>query len=422
MAKQEASMLAIDGGDPYRKAPFPSRTPFDDREVELVTEAIRSQNLFFPSGDKVLKFEEGFAELYGAKYAVASTSGTAAIHTAIGAIDPEPGDEIITSPLTDLGSIVPIIYQNTIPIFADVDSTYNMDPVDVENKITSRTKAILVVHLCGNPCDMDAMVDIAARHGLWLIEDCSQAHLTRYKGRLLGTIGDIGCFSLQQSKHLTTGEGGMTISSDDRLAERLKLFVDKGWLRWRREFRETMHLRPREYLFLAPCYRMTELQGAVGLAQLEKVKHVVERRRQLGEYLTQLLQEIEGVIPAPVTPGGEHTYWNYVIRQTEFSSQFAEALSAEGIPAGVWIGKPVYLINAALRDKKTFGTSGHPFNGCHGGRKIEYKEGLCPRAERIMKQAAAFWFNINWSEQDIRDVAGAVRKVMDGLRAKVVPA
>jgi perosamine synthetase len=419
MVHAKSTKLAIDGGEPYRTKPFPERTPFDEREIELVTEAIRSQNLFWPQGDKVFKFEESFAELYGTKYAVASSSGTAAIHVAIGAINPEPGDEIITAPLTDLGSIVPIIYQGLIPVFADVDDTYNMDPADVERKITPRTKAILVVHLCGNPCDMDAMVDIAKRHNLWLIEDCAEAHLAEYKGQLVGTIGDIGCFSFQQSKHMTTGDGGMTISNNDSLSQRLKLFVDKGWLRWRPEFHETMHLRPREYLFLAPCYRMTELQGAVGLAQLEKVQNVVKRRTELGDYLTQLLMDIDGIIPAPVTPGATHTYWNYVIRQDDLpAAVFAEALHAEGIPASVWIGQPVYLDDLALKEKKTFGTSGYPFDGSHGGREIEYTEGLCPNAERLMRHMVAFWFNVNWTRDDMRDVAGAVRKVMNGFRVK----
>ena len=186
------STLAIEGGNPVRRAYFPARTPFGEREAELVLEALLSQNLFGPTGTQVKAFEHGFAQLYGMRHAVASTSGTAAIHAAVAAIDPEPGDEIITGPITDLGTILPIIYQTAIPIFADVDATYAMDPADVERKITSRTRAILAVHLFGNPCDMDSLTDVARRHKLPLIEDCSQAHLARYKGRLVGTIGSIG--------------------------------------------------------------------------------------------------------------------------------------------------------------------------------------------------------------------------------------
>ena len=132
-------------------------------------------------------------------YAVASTSGTAAIHVALGALDLNPGAEVITTPITDLGTIIPIIQQNAIPVFGDVDASFNLDPIDLERKITPRTKAIIAVHLFGNPCDMDALIAVARRHRLALIEDCSQAHFAEYRGRLVGTLGDFGCFSFQQS-------------------------------------------------------------------------------------------------------------------------------------------------------------------------------------------------------------------------------
>ncbi|NPV09787.1 MAG: DegT/DnrJ/EryC1/StrS family aminotransferase [Anaerolineae bacterium] len=402
--------LAVDGGSPYRTAEFPRRTPFGDEEVELVTRAIRSQNLFWSGGTMVNEFEKEFAGLYGVRHATASSSGTAAIHVAVGTIDPEPGDEIITGPITDAGSIVPIVYQNAIPIFADINSDYCMDPEDVERKITPRTKAIMAVHLFGNPCDMDAMTDIARRHGIFLIEDCSQAHLTEYKGRLLGTFGDIAAFSLQQSKHMTTGDGGVTITNRDDLAGRMAGFRDKGWARrpgW----------GPRTYLFLAPNYRMTELQGAVGLAQLPKVRAVVERRNQLGDYLTSLIGDLPGLDPAPVTPGGKHSYWLYPLRVKEGTAEeFARALSAEGVPAGAgYIGQPIFLCMEALAGKKTFGASGHPFDGCHGGRQIQYTAGMTPRAEEELQHMVTLSLNENYTRADIEDMAGAIRKVAEGL-------
>ncbi len=253
--------LAIDGGKPVRTEPFPVRAPFGERETELLNQAVRSQNLFCHTGGMVKEFERRFAEHYGVPHAAASSSGTAAVHVALGALDLEPGSEVITAPITDAGTIVPIVYQNAIPVFADVDDGCTMDPRDIERCITDRTRAILVVHLFGNACDMDAVMEIARSRGLFVIEDCSQAHRTRYRGRLLGTIGDVAAFSLQQSKHMTTGDGGMTVTARDDLAQRMTLFSDKGWTRkpgWGR----------RTYAFLAPNYRMTELQGAVGLAQL----------------------------------------------------------------------------------------------------------------------------------------------------------
>jgi perosamine synthetase len=404
-------MLAIDGGTPVRTKPFPSRAPFGDREVELVTAAIRSQSLF--RGPMVKQFEEGFARLYDAQYATASTSGTAAIHVAIGTINPEPGDEIITAPITDGGSVVPIIYQNCIPIFADVDHTYNMDPRDVERKITPRTRAILLIHLFGNPCDMDAMREIANRHGIPIIEDCSQSHLTEYKGRLLGTFGDIACFSLQQSKHMTTGDGGVTITNRDDLERRMRLFRDKGWTTepgWGRK----------SYEFLAPNYRMTELQAAVGLAQLEKVGAAVQRRHELGSLLSDLIREAPGIHPAPVTTGGKHTYWAYSFPVTEGSAdEFAAALKAEGIPAGAhYTVEPIYRCMDALSKKNTFGTSGHPFDGCHGHPPIDYPRGLCPRAEAALDHIVGMTIHEGFTEADIRDIATAVCKVAAGLERK----
>jgi dTDP-4-amino-4,6-dideoxygalactose transaminase len=398
--------LAINGGTAVRATPFPRRTPFGDREIELLTEAVRSQNLFGLGGVKVPAFEKGFAALYGQRHAVASTSGTAAIHVAVGTINPEPLDEIITAPITDLGSVVPIIYQTAIPIFADVDSTYNMDPADVERKITPRTKAIMAVHLFGNPCNMDAMADVARRHNLPLIEDCSQAHRTRYKGRFVGTIGDIGAFSLQQSKHMTTGDGGMTVTNRDEWADRMRLFADKGWTRqpgW----------GPRTYMFLAPNYRMTELQGAVGLAQLEKVDAVVSRRHTLGDLLTAKIAGLDGVQGAPVTPGGEHTYWLYPLRVTRWSAQaFAEALTAEGVPAGAgYIGKPIFLCAEALVHKRTFGASQFPFSALPAERQVDYSESTCPRAQDALDHMVTLSLNENYSEADIADMAAAIAKV-----------
>jgi dTDP-4-amino-4,6-dideoxygalactose transaminase len=403
--------LAVDGGQPYRSAPFPARTPFGEEEVELTAQAIRSQNLFGLGGAMVTEFEGRFAELYGARHAVASTSGTAAIHIAVGALDLEPGDEIITAPITDAGTIVPILYQNLVPVFADIDETYNMDPADVEAKITARTRAILVVHLFGNPCDMERMGDIARRHKLAIIEDCSQAHMTRYKGRLAGTIGDIGCFSLQQSKHMTTGDGGVTISNRDDLAERMELFRDKGWSRkpgW----------GARTYLFLSPNYRMTELQGAVGIAQTKKVAEVVRRRNELGNRVSAGIVGVRGVAPAPVTPGGEPSYWLYALTVADWPAQkFAEAVSAEGVPSGAgYIGEPIFMCMEALAAKTTFGTSHHPLDGCHGGRVLDYGSGMCPRTEEGLRRIVTMGLHEHMSEGDADDMAGAIRKVAEGLR------
>ncbi len=404
------SKLAIYGGEPYRREPFPPRTPFGEEEISLVTEAIRSQNLFGLGGVRVNTLQKEFAQFYGVKHAVASTSGTAAIHIAIGTINPNPGDEIITAPITDGGTIVPIVYQNCIPIFADIDDSYNMDPSDIERKITDRTAAILVVHLFGNACNMDEICDISKHHNIPIIEDVSQAHATKYRGRYLGTYGDISAFSLQQSKYMTTGDGGMTITNRDDWSERMYLFRDKGW-----------NYKPgwgeKSYEFLAPNYRMTELQAAVGIAQIKKVRGIVEKRMELGNHLIELIKDIDGLIPPPITEGSEHGFWAFPLRVNSWDIRlFADALNKEGVSAYAgYINEPIFICMSALANKKTFGNSEHPFDGCHGGRKIDYTRGMCPKTEDVLRHIVITGFNENFTIKDIEDMAGAIRKVCELL-------
>ncbi len=380
------------------------RKPFGAEELRLVYEALRSQHLGGTNGRMVTEFESAFAAAYGVPYAVASSSGTAAIHVALGALDLNPGDEIITAPITDMGTIIPILYQNSIPVFADVDETYSMDPHDVERKITTRTRAIIAVHLFGNPCDMDAMVEIARRHRLALIEDCSQAHLTPYKGKLVGTIGDIGCFSFQQSKPMTTGEGGMTITWNQAYYERMNLFVDKGFARkgW----------GPRSYLFHAPNYRITELVAAVGLAQLDKVQRVVRKRSELGRYMTERLTGLDGAMPAPVTPGADHSYWLYPIRVVDQDPHdLAAALREAKIPSlPGYTGEPIYLCSESLRSKKTYGDSHYPFTIRDPAETYEYGEGLCPNAERLLDQLLCIPWDESWTYQEVDRVVDVLKQ------------
>ncbi len=402
--------LALEGGTPVRTQALPRRQPFGEEEIDLATQALRSQNLFRWGGTFVAELEKRFAEFYGAPGAAACTSGTASLHLAVGAVNPDPGDEIITAPITDLGSVIPILYQGAIPIFADVDpTTGNMDPDDVEAKITGRTRAIMVIHLFGSPAPMDRFVELARKRDLPLIEDASQCHATRYQGRYAGTFGDIGCFSLQQSKHMTCGDGGVTISHDGETVDRMRLFGDKGWAR--------SGEGARGYVIHGLNYRMTELQGAVALAQLKKVRSVVERRMALGDHLNSLLSDLENVKGPPRSADAEHSYWLYPLRLAEHSAErFAEALQAEGIPAGAgYIGKPIYLCAASLRDKETLGSSHWPFDDARS-RKINYMEGMCPRTEQFLKHVVTLSLHEHMTKRDMEDYAEAIRKVAHGLK------
>jgi perosamine synthetase len=409
--------LAIDGGAPVRATPFPGRSPFKLEDAQQVLEALNSQNLFFPSGTKVYEFQRRFAALYGVNHVVTSTSGTSAIHVALGAINPDPGDEIITTPISDMGTVAPIVLCNAIPVFADVEpGTFNLDPDDVERKITGRTRAIIAVHCWGQPANMDRLMAIAAKHNLYVIEDCSQAHLTHYKGRLAGTIGHLGTFSLQASKHLQCGDGGVTITNDDALGNRATPYVDKG-CDWSQDRKTRLR-----YGFIAPCYRMTELQGAVLLSQLDRLEGIVRSRQRLGDLLTEQLQGVPGVPPPERTEGCEHSYWAYPLRVEEqvlgiTAEQFGKAVSAEGIPiGGNWIGKPLYQFEA-LTDQVTYGSSHCPFDCPRSSGQVRYYEGLCPNAELALKQLRVVMLNENYTDSDVASIAAAVRKVAEHYAA-----
>ncbi len=230
--------------------------------------------LFSPKGRFVKQLEADFAKTLGVEHAYACTSGTAAIHVAIAAIDPEPGDEIITTSITDMGALTPILYQGAIPVFADVDPlTCNVTAETIEARLSPKTKAIIVTHLFGSPCDMTEIMELADARGIPVIEDAAQAFGAVHRGRKVGTIGAIGCFSLQQGKHITTGEGGLVVSNDPDLARRAFLFINKAW--------GYGDQKPDHY-FLALNYRMSELQGAVAAAQLPKLDGVVDEQSRNG--------------------------------------------------------------------------------------------------------------------------------------------
>jgi len=407
--------LAIDGGAPVRATPLkaPPREIGEPEFAEL-RRVIEAGVMNRWSGGKLVdEFEEAFARFYGVGTAVGSTSGTAAIHLAVGALNPEPGDEIITAPITDLGTIIPILAQNAIPVFADVDlETFNMDPDDFERRITPRTRAVIPVHLGGNPCDMDRILAIARKHGLMVIEDCSQCYCASYRGKWTGTMGDFGCFSLQQSKHMTTGDGGITVTDNADLGELAKKFGAKGRPLYTAD-------GARHYHSFGFNYNMTELHAAVALAQLGRVKGVCESRTRSGELLTSLIGELPGVHPQRVLEGCHSTYWFYAMRLVEEEAgvsvgRFAECMKAEGIPCGVhYIGKPIFLYDS-LRPKQVYGTSHYPWSLQDPEHAVRYEEGECPNTERALREMITIPLHESYTEGDVRDIAEAVGKVVSG--------
>ncbi|NLN76111.1 MAG: DegT/DnrJ/EryC1/StrS family aminotransferase [Armatimonadetes bacterium] len=407
------SDLAIDGAQRVRSTPLPnvgdiSGRTFGDEEIANLTEVIRSGKLFRFGGKFVEKFEQDFAAMLNVKHAVAVTSGTAAIHTALGALNCDIAKEMITTPITDMGTIAPIMFQNCIPIFADLEPEYfNLLPESIEAQITDKTAAIIVVHLFGQPANMDAILAIGKKYNIPVIEDCCQAYLAQYNGKLVGTMGDIGCFSLQQSKHIASGDGGIIVTNDDELARRARLFADKGWPRGG---------DVRQYVFLGINYRMNELTGAVASAQVGKVDNTVHSRRAVAKAMTEKLASIPGIVVPKVREGCEHSWWLYpfMIDENVFSvspKEFAAAVSAEGVGVGHgYIGQPIYM-GQILQEKATYGKSQCPFSCPHYGKELVYKPEDCPNALEILRRLLILPCNERFTESDIDDIYNAVAKV-----------
>jgi perosamine synthetase len=377
-----------------------------EEEIAAVAEAIRSGTLTSTKGSFVRRLETEFARWLGAKHAYACASGTAAVHLAVAAIDPEPGDEIVTSPITDMGALAPILYQGAIPVFADVDpETCNVTAASVEARLSSRTRAIVVTHLFGNPCDMDPILDLARSRRLPVIEDCAQSFGARYAGRATGTLGRIGTFSLQQGKHITTGEGGIVVTDDAALARRMYLSINKAW--------GYGDPRPDHY-FLALNYRMSELQGAVAVAQLPKLDGVVARRVALAERLSQRLQGIPGITTPRTRPEALHTYWKYCLmvdpERIEGGPQGIAKILKEGEIASAprYIQKPAFQCEL-FQKQRTFGASRWPFSLARP-EAVDYAPARFPGTFTALEQILVLPWNEKYGDEHVEYIASAVRE------------
>ena len=302
-----------------------SKPLLGEEEKKAVLETIDSGQL--AQGQRVRAFEEAFAALCGVRHAIATSSGTSALHTAVLAHGIGPGDEVITTPFTFIASANAALFAGARPVFVDIDErTYNIDPGRIEAAISPRTKAILPVHLFGNPCDMEAIMDIAAKHGLVVIEDACQAHGATVAGRKVGSFGT-GCFSFYPTKNITAAEGGIVTTNDNELADRARLIRSHGQ-------RERYYHEVIGYNF-----RMTEIQAAIGLAQLGKLEQFNAARRAHAQYLTARLK---GVIPPMETPGCTHVYHQYTIRVPLSRDELADHLRERGIATMIYYPVPVH--------------------------------------------------------------------------------
>jgi dTDP-4-amino-4,6-dideoxygalactose transaminase len=410
-ASEETSKLAIDGGPKAVKESPSAGRRWGDREHEQLGKMLQQNSLFYWKGGQTKLFLERFKEVCPVKYAQNCSSGTAAIHIAVAAAGIGLGDEVITSPITDIGTVIGVLYQQAVPVFADLGKgTHNLDVADVERRITPKTKAIIAVHLTGNPCDLDALMALCKKHNLVLIEDCAQAWGSKYRGRPIGTVGHFACFSLQNSKHVTCGDGGVVGTSDERFGPLLQPFGDKGASRTGK----------REFPMFATNYRMSEPQAAVVAAQLTRLEEIASKRARLGRILTENISDLPGIIPHEVHPEDRHVCWFYMFRIVPEAfkcnrSTFTRALLAEGARvSGGYIKVPLY--GEEVFQKHAFFAGRWPVKEM-GLTDMDFTKHKCPNAESMLSDGIRVYIYEYMTEEYIRGVAAAVRKVANHFAA-----
>lgn len=397
--------LALLGGEKAVKTAVQRTRRWGDLERERFNALLQQDTLFYWKGPQTTLALERFKKVCPVKYAHTCSSGTAALHIAVIAAGIGPGDEVITSPITDIGTVIGVIYQQGVPVFADLGaSTYNLDPADVARRITPKTKAIIAVHLCGNPCDLKALKAIADQHKLILIEDCCQAWGAKYHGQPIGTVGHIACWSLQDSKHITTGDGGVVASNDERFGPLLQKSGDKGADR----------IKGGGFHSFATNYRMSEPQAAVLAAQLERLEGVASKRARLGNLLSEKVADIPGILPHQVHPTDRCVYWFYFMRFKKEAfrcnrAEFVKALSAEGVQCSAG------YIKVPLHREPVF--QQHGFFAGHwpvremGLTKMDFTKHHTPEVEAILENGIRFTIHEGMTEDYILGAAEAVRKV-----------
>ena len=407
-----ADKLAILGGNPVRQnKSWPEWPYMDEKVVASVEKTVRSRawcRIDISEGT-VVQFEKEWAALLGAKHSVATGAGTQSLNTCVEALGIGPGDEVITSPYTDMGTIASILCARALPVMVDIDrESFQLDPAIVAKRINENTKALMPIHIMGQPCDMDSILALAKKHNLYVIEDACQAHLGEYRGKKLGTIGDLGCFSHQSSKTIGCGEGGSIVGNNDELMDKCYTVMNHGTSRSGKN--ETIGNK----------MRMNELEGAILVAQLVNAKEHWKRRNENAAYLTSKLKACPGVVPQKLYDGYESGSWYlYTMgyRKEHFNnvsrSVFLKALEAEGVSLSPYIANGLH--NAPWVDH-ILGLK--VYQKMYDPRRLkQYREELpCPVCDKICsEEMLMFWASgpLLGSRSDMDDVVNAIMKVYE---------
>ncbi|MCC6019063.1 MAG: DegT/DnrJ/EryC1/StrS family aminotransferase [Candidatus Verstraetearchaeota archaeon] len=395
---------AIEGGKPIRSKPIMALPELTDEEIEEIVKVLRSGRWTMSVGTKIREFEEEFKKYLNVKHAIAVSNGTSALHLALRAAGIGPGDEVITTPFTFIATASTILHQNAIPIFADINiEDYNINPESIEERITDKTKAVIAVHLCGQPADIMDIRKICMEGGLTLIEDCAQAIGAEYDGVKVGCIGDVNAFSFYISKNITTGEGGMVTTNNDEIAEKVRLMRSHG---------ETSRYH---YNTIGYNYRMTEIQATIGILQLKRINELNNRRREIVKIYNDELGSCEAIKTPIEKRRVKHVWHIYNIlleieKLRKSRDEIYEAIRRENVYISVAYPTPLYM-EPIFQEMIGHGR-GCPWTCPYYNKKITYKPGLCPNAEYVSERVLTLPTQPSLTDDEAIETAKAVKKVV----------
>jgi len=415
LAAESKEKLAIEGGTPVRKTSLHFRPYgpqfYDDVEKRELVDVLESKSPFrWRGGDsKVLQFEKAYAQHIGVKHALGVTSGTTALFTAMAALEIGPGDEVILPAWTWYADYDAIVLAGALPVFVEIDESFNIDPREIEAKITPRTKAIIAVHLQGCPADLDPILEIARKHNIRVLEDSAQCLGGRYKGKYVGSIGDISINSFQLSKSITSGEGGAVTTNDPELFERAVRFHDVSTLRspYKESFGGGLLAG-----FAACNFRMNEFTGAVLKGQLQKLEMICSGLRRNARKVREGIADLPGLklrkTPDQEGDLGVTVFLDHGTRERR--DRFLRALRAEGVSASGPGGSVILPINKRIENKVTIHPDWPSFNSPEG-KANRYGAESCPRTIDILGRHGGVIMDPNFTDDDIKDIVRAIRKV-----------